>query len=84
MSEIESTIRFLKDKIRVLMRYIPYKSITRRMVIDMVKFTVLWLNALPENWGVSTTINPRGIIIGVTLGFRRHYKVEFGDYFQTH
>ena len=34
--EIEQTIEFLKEKMRDLTRFIPYHSLPRRIVIEMV------------------------------------------------
>ena len=50
----------------------------------MVKFIVLWINSLPSNGGLSTTISTREIIKITTLYFKRHFKVEFGAYCKTH
>ena len=54
------------------------------MLIHMVKFIVLWINSLPSNGGLSTTISTREIIKITTLYFKRHFKVEFGAYCKTH
>ena len=54
------------------------------MVIEMVTCIVLWLDSFPSNGGVSTTIIPKGVITGTTLDFKRHHKVKFDAYCQTH
>ena len=51
---------------------LPYKALPRRMVIDMVKFIVLWLNDLPADGGVPITITPMVTISGAALYFQRH------------
>ena len=82
--ERELTIKVLKERTRDLMKSLTYKLLPRRMAIEMVNLIVLWINAFPDNRGVSDRIGSRGMITGTTLDFRRHYKVDFGAYFQTH
>ena len=62
---------------------LTYKAIPRSMVIEIVKFIMLWLNDFPANIGASKTISRRRIIMGMDLDFKRHCKVEFGAYCQT-
>jgi hypothetical protein len=55
-----------------------------RIVIEMAKHGVYWLNAFPHLNGISDTMSPRMIITGQTVDFNRHCKFEFGQYVQTH
>ena len=61
-----------------------YKALPIRMLIEMVKFVILWLNDFTNKRGGSGTIITRGIITGMALRFRQHRKVKFGAYFQMH
>jgi hypothetical protein len=55
-----------------------------RLVIEMAKHGIYWLNAFPNPNGVSDNLSPRTIITGQTVDFNRHCKYEFGQYVQTH
>ena len=54
------------------------------MVIEMVIFTVLWINAFSSHGGISTITSPRGIITRTNQDLKRNYIMEFYTYFQTH
>jgi hypothetical protein len=55
-----------------------------RLIIEMAKHSIYWLNAFPNPNGVSDNLSPRTIITGQTVDFNRHCKYEFGQYVQTH
>jgi hypothetical protein len=55
-----------------------------RIIIEMAKHAIYWLNAFPHPNGVSNTLSPRTIITGQTIDFNQHCKYEFGQYVQTH
>jgi hypothetical protein len=42
------------------------------------------LNMLPATDGVSNTLSPRGIIVGLKLDYGKHCQLEFGLYAQVH
>jgi hypothetical protein len=50
------------------------------MVIEMVQLSVFWMNMFPVTDGVSDTISPRGIIVGLKLDYNKHCQLEFGSY----
>ena len=54
------------------------------MIYRMLENTVFWLNALPINSSMSSTISPRTLMTGITIDFRKHYKIEFGAYAKAH
>jgi hypothetical protein len=43
-----------------------------------------WLNMFPPNDGISPTLSPRAMMIGFTLDYAKHCRLEFGSYVQTH
>ena len=45
------------------------------MVVEIVKFVMLWINYFPNNGWDSTTIKPRGVITIMTINLKRHCKV---------
>ena len=69
---------------QALTNSLPYKKITRSMVIDIVNFIMLCLDAFPANGGESNTIITRITIMGENNDFKRHCKVEFGAYCQKY
>jgi hypothetical protein len=54
------------------------------MIVELVTFVVLWLNAFPPSSGASKTYSPRNIMTGTTLDYSRHCKLPFGAYVETH
>ena len=63
---------------------LPFKCITRRMVIEMVRWAVVWLNAFPNKHGVSHTLSTRTIVTGRNIDHNKHCRYEFGQYVQVH
>ena len=49
----------------------------------MIYNCVLWINAPPKG-GVSASISPRTLLIGVKLDYNYHFKLVFGAYAQVH
>ena len=47
-------------------------------------YLATWINAFPPSIGVSREYIPRDIMIGTSLDFRKHCKLEFGEYDDTH
>ena len=58
--DIERNIRVIKERMGYLTSFLPYKPLTRSMVIVMVKFVILCLNAFPTKGG-SGAVSPRVI-----------------------
>ena len=53
------------------------------MFIHLVYYTVMWLNSIPPEHGVSSTMSPWFIIIGRVLEYKHHCELPFGSYVQT-
>ena len=45
---------------------------------------MFWLNSFPAAGEISDTLNPRIIIVGSTIDYAQHCRIEFGTYEQTH
>jgi hypothetical protein len=84
VGEIERFIRTLKERMRAIYNSLPFTNMPPRIVIEMAKHAVYWLNAFPHPNGVSNTLSPRTIVTGQTVDFTRHCRYEFGQYVQTH
>jgi hypothetical protein len=54
------------------------------MVIEMVFLQVFWLNAFPHRLEVSQTLSPRTIVTGLGIDYKKHCRIEYGQYVQTH
>ena len=81
---IERFIRTIKERMRSTINVLPFKQIPARMVIELAKREVFWLNAFPSVDGVSSTLSPRTIVSGDTISYDRHCRFDFGEYVQTH
>ena len=84
LSEIERYIRTVKERMRGIYNTLPFTRLPRRMIIEMAKNVVFWLNSFPNKDGISNVISPRGIITGNSLDYNLHCTYQFGDYVQTH
>jgi hypothetical protein len=69
---------------RAIYNTLPFNIMPARIIIEMAKHAIYWLNAFPHPNGVSDTLSPRTIITGQTVDFNRHCKYEFGQYVQAH
>jgi hypothetical protein len=63
---------------------IPFERIPRNMMIELVNHANFWLNSFPKQDRISRTLSPRTIITGRTIDYKKHCKLEFGEYCQTH
>lgn len=54
------------------------------MVVELVYAMNFCLHAFPVEDGVSTHINPRELVTGMSIDAKRHCVVPFGAYVQTH
>ena len=84
MGDVERYIRTIKECMRSVSNTIPFKRLTRNMVMELAKAVVYWLNSVPSNMGVSPIMSPRTIITGQLLDYHKHCRYEFGKYVQTH
>jgi hypothetical protein len=80
LPEVERKIRLIKERGRGIMNTLPFKKILRLMLIELVYYVVLWLNAFPANSGVFKTLSPREIVYWHKLDFAKHCKSPFGTY----
>ncbi len=80
VSEVERTIRTVKERIRGLLATLPFSHVPKRMKIDFVYFVILWLNAFPVKSGISHTILPRELLMRWRLDYKKHCRVQPGTY----
>ena len=82
--DIERYVRTVKDCVRSGYNNLPFSRIPRLVVVRLVCNAVFWLNAFPHPDGVSTTPSPQYLLTGRLLDYRKHVRLEFGSYAQTH
>jgi hypothetical protein len=54
------------------------------LIVQMVSTCNFWLNIYPPTDGVTRNINPRELITGVKIDYKKHIRAEFGEYVQVH
>jgi hypothetical protein len=84
VGEIERFVGTLKERMQAIYNALPFNHMPPRVIIEMAKHAIYWLNAFPQPNGVSDNLSPRTIITGQRVDFNRHCKYEFGQYIQTH
>jgi len=84
IGDIEQYIRTIKERMRGIYNTLPFRNVPPRLVIEMAKHTVFWLNAFPQPNGIGGGRSPRSIITGTGVDFTRHCRFQFGEYVQTH
>merc|ERR1712086_528409 len=82
--EVERYNRTVKERVRGNHAMLPFQHLPPVFVIEMVYNAVFWRNMFALNRGVSKTQSPSEIVLNCRLNYNSHYKVEFGEYVQTH
>jgi hypothetical protein len=83
--DVELQIHVLKERSRSIRITLLFKAIHGRMIIELVYYAALWLNAPPPpSSGVSETYSPRTIMMGTILDFAKHCKLPFRAYAEDH
>ena len=82
--EIERHIRVIKERARSVVNMLPFEAIPARMIVELIYYCCFWLNSFPAKGGISATMSPRAIVVGSTIDYNNHVKLEFGQYVQTH
>ena len=84
--EIERLNRTIKEMVcasyNELKRNLNKLSVV--LIIYMVYAAVLWINSFPSANGISTTIIPQSILMGMNIRFSCHFPLYFGQYVHTH
>jgi hypothetical protein len=65
--EVERFIRTVNERTRCVHNTVPFKRMPTTMVVEMVRASVSWLNMFPPTDGVSDTLSPTGLIMGLKL-----------------
>ena len=84
VGDIERYIRTVKERMRAIYNTLPFRKVPGRLVIEMAKTAVFWLNVFPPFGGASRDLSPRTILTGQKVDYKRHCRFQFGEYAQTH
>ena len=84
VGDIERFIRTVKERMRAIYNTLPFHKVPTRLVAEMAKACVFWLNSLPPHSNFGNELSPRTIVTGQKLDFKRHCRFQFGEYVQTH
>jgi hypothetical protein len=82
--EIERYICTVKERVRCIYNSLPFKRMPGKMIIKMVSHSVFWLNVFPPSDGISKTLSPRTLVVGLNVDYNKHCRLEFGEYAQVH
>ena len=69
---------------RAIYNTMPFHKVPARLVIEMAKTVVFWLNIFPVLGGASRDLSPRTILTGQKVDYKCHCHFQFGEYTQTH
>ena len=84
VGDIERYIRTVKERVHATYNSMPFTTIPPRMIMEMVKHAIFWLNAFPHATRISSTQSPRMLVTGLLIDAKRHARFKFGEYLQTH
>ena len=84
VGDVERFIRTIKERMRAIYNTLPFQKVPARLIVEMGKASVFWLNSMPQKTGLSSELSPRTIVTGQKLDFKRHCRFQFGQYVQTH
>ena len=84
VGDIERFIHTVKERMRAIYNTLPFHKVPVRLVAEMAKACVFWLNSLPPHSNFGNELSPRTIVTGQKLDFKRHCRFQFGEYVQTH
>ena len=82
--ELEQMIRLIQERVRAIFCTLPFKRMPARMLVEMVKFSVMWLNSFPAQNCISKKISPWQFLTGLTLDYNIHCRMPFRGYAHIH
>ena len=63
---------------------LPCVTMPKLMVVELMYIAVHWLNAFPLKNGVCETLSPAAIMTGRSPDYKKHCRLKFGSFVQTH
>jgi hypothetical protein len=80
VSEVEHSIRTVKERTWWLIDTLPFDNIPRRMKIKFVYLIMLWLNTFLVKTGVLLIYSPWELLVRWRLDYKKHCRVLPGIY----
>ena len=80
---IERGIRLLKEQSRCVVESLPFQYLPNQIVIHMVYFVCMMVNAVPTTEGISQVFSPREIVTQRRFDFKKDCKALFGLYVEA-
>ena len=63
----------------------PWKDAIPHVIVkEVVKHSMMMLNAIPLKSHITMHLSPCNLIAGKTLNYKHHFKLPIGDYAQVH
>ena len=85
MPEVRWTIYpHSKETSTLCIQHAAIKQMSARMTIEMIYYSVFWLNSFPTTDGISDMLSPHAFVIGTKLNYTKNCRLEFGTYAQVH
>jgi hypothetical protein len=84
VADIERRIQVVKERARAMRHAMPHSRIPRLLMINLVFQAVRMLNYFPSKGGVSAALSPMTIMSGETLDYKKHLRLQIGQYCQVH
>ena len=84
VGDVERFIRAINEQMRAIYNKLPFQKVPARLIVEMGKASVFWLNSVTQKNGLASELSPRTIVTGQKLDFKRHCRFQFGRYVQTH
>ena len=67
VGEVKRRIQIIKERAHGILATLPFKMLQKVMIIHLVHFVTMWLNAWPIKTGISSTISTRELLTGMKL-----------------
>ena len=78
--DIERYHRVIKERARCYYAMLPFDTLPRMMVVQLMNTVVFYLNAFVWRKGVSNVLPPVTIIEGTVIDYYKHVHVVFGEF----
>jgi len=82
--EVEHCIWTIKERVLSINNSLTFKKMPTKLIAEMIYTSVYWLNSLPSESGISSTLIPKALVMGHKPDYPNHCKLEFSTYVQTH
>ena len=74
----------MKDRAHCTLAALPKRMILpKKVIIHLIIFVVMWLNATSARNGISVEFSPREIVTQLKIDFAKHCRVSFGAYVEA-